>query len=168
MRRKNFPLSLRPSNLRVKLMERTRVGTSMAQVGSRAPTFTQRKVTNMSHKQRISSFAKLAILTAGVMAMSGAYAQKAYLEITMKVDPQDRPAAAAIYTKYKSPFLTKVAGAQSKELLIRDEDVQVLHGFSSASQAQAYLKSELFNKDVVIQLGPLLKAAPEVRIYTAN
>lgn len=94
--------------------------------------------------------------------------QTAYLEITLKVDPKDRPAAAAVYTKYKAPFLKTIDGANSKELLVRDDDVQVLHGFASTSQAEAYLKNDMFTKDVVSALGPLLKAPPEVRIYAAN
>ncbi len=97
-----------------------------------------------------------------------AFAEKAYLEITLKVDPQDRPAAGAVYTKFKQPFLKQVAGAQSKELLVRSDDVQVLHGFASRAQAEAYLGSELFTKDVVAGLKPLLKADPEVRIYSVN
>ena len=55
----------------------------------------------------------------------------AYLEITLLIDPQDRAAAAAVYSKYKAPFLNDIAGAKSKDLLVRDEDVQVLHGFDS-------------------------------------
>ena len=97
-----------------------------------------------------------------------AHAEKAYLEITLKVDAKDRPAAGAVYTKFKQPFLTGVAGATSKELLMRDDDVQVLHGFKTRVDAENYLKSELFNKDVVAGLKPLLKAAPEVRIYSAD
>jgi len=51
--------------------------------------------------------------------------------------------------------------------LVRDEDVQVLHGFSSMKAAESYLKSEMFSKDIVGELGPLLDADPEVRIYEA-
>jgi hypothetical protein len=97
-----------------------------------------------------------------------ASAEKAYLEITLKVDTQDRAAAGAVYAKFKQPFLSKIAGATSKELLIRDADVQVLHGFATRKQAEAYLSSELFTKDVVVGLKPLLKADPEVRIYSAD
>lgn len=97
-----------------------------------------------------------------------ASAQNAILQITLQVDPADRPAAVAVYTQYKQPFLTRVPGAQAKELLARDADVQVLHRFETRQQAESYLSSDLFNKDVVFGLSPLLKAAPEVRIYTAN
>jgi hypothetical protein len=48
-------------------------------------------------------------------------------------------------------------------LLVRDEDVQVLHGFDSKENASAYLESELFTADVVGSLKPLLDAAPDVR-----
>jgi hypothetical protein len=95
-------------------------------------------------------------------------AQSAYLEISLKIDSKDRPAAAAIYTKFKQPFLTTISGATSKQLLIRDDDVQVLHGFKSVEDAQAYLKSDLFTQDVVTALKPMLKADPEVRIYSAD
>ncbi|MFK0003072.1 hypothetical protein ACIQTZ_18585 [Paenarthrobacter sp. NPDC090520] len=89
----------------------------------------------------------------------------AYLEITLDIAEENRPAAAAVYEKYKQPFLESIGGAQSKELLIREDDVQVLHGFGSVACAQSYLGSELFNQDVVTALEPYLKSAPEVRIY---
>ena len=90
----------------------------------------------------------------------------AYLQITLKVKNENRAAAAAVYSKYKQPFLDKIAGAKSKELLIRDEDVQVLHGFSSEDNARAYLSTEIFSNDVVGELKSLLEADPEVRIYS--
>lgn len=89
----------------------------------------------------------------------------AYLEITLKVSSSNRSSAAKVYNDYKEPFLKQITGAKSKELLVRDEDVQVLHGFASAADASAYLKSDLFNQDVVKGLAPYLDAAPEVRIY---
>lgn len=89
----------------------------------------------------------------------------AYLEITLQIDPEDRPAAAAVYSKYKAPFLRNVTGAQSKDLLVRDEDVQVLHGFDSVAHAEEYLASDLFTGDVVGELGPLLKGDPDVRVF---
>ena len=88
-----------------------------------------------------------------------------YLQITLKIAEANRAAAAGVYQKYKAPFLDGVAGAKSKELLVRDEDVQVLHGFASNEAANAYLQSDLFNADVVSALKPLLDAAPDVRIY---
>jgi hypothetical protein len=89
----------------------------------------------------------------------------AYLEITLKVPIANRPAAAGVYKKYKDTFLKEINGAKSKELLIRDEDVQVLHGFAGVADANAYLKSDLFTQDVVNELQPYLDGAPEVRIY---
>ena len=89
----------------------------------------------------------------------------AYLQITLKIDEKNRATAAQIYSKYRTPFLTTIAGAASKELLVRQEDVQVLHGFASTAQAEAYLKSPLFQNDVVKELTPCLGAPPEIRIY---
>ena len=91
----------------------------------------------------------------------------AYLEITLKISDQNRDEAAGVYTKYKEPFLKKISGAESKALLIRGEDVQVLHGFSSKANAEAYLESDLFKNDVVKELSPLFEAPPEIRVYEA-
>ncbi|CUH97240.1 hypothetical protein P22_3367 [Propionispora sp. 2/2-37] len=91
---------------------------------------------------------------------------KAYLEITMVISNANRPAAAKVYTDYRQPFLSQIKGAQTKELLVRDEDIQVLHGFDSVENAKAYLDSEMFKKDVFVGLKPLWSAAPDVKIYT--
>lgn len=91
----------------------------------------------------------------------------AYLEITMKIDEGNRPAAAKVYTDYRQPFLDTIKGALTKELLIREEDVQVLHGFDSVENAKAYLDSEMFQKDVFVGLKPLWSADPDVKIYSA-
>lgn len=88
-----------------------------------------------------------------------------YLQITLKIANTNRATAAGVYEKYKAPFLNTIAGAKSKELLVRDDDVQVQHGFDTMENASAYLKSALFNADVVEALKPLLDAAPEVRLY---
>ncbi len=90
-----------------------------------------------------------------------------YLQIDLDVALKDRTAAASVYTRYKEPFLAQIKGAKSKALLVRDEDVQVLHGFDSVEHANAYLTSALFTQDVVTALKPLLQASPAVRIYTA-
>lgn len=88
-----------------------------------------------------------------------------YLQITLTIAPANRPAAARVYHQYKAPFLDTVPGAKSKDLLVRDEDVQVLHGFDTVENANAYLQSALFTADVVGGLKPLLDAAPDVRVY---
>lgn len=90
---------------------------------------------------------------------------KAYLEITLKVSAPDRVGAGEIYAKYKQPFLATVPGAQSKDLLLREEDVQVLHRFDSRASAEGYLRSSLFGNDVVRELKPYLMADPDIRIY---
>jgi len=90
---------------------------------------------------------------------------KAILEITMKVADVNRPKAGEIYARYKCSFLANVPGAVSKELLLREEDVQVLHRFESRAAVHNYLASRLFSVDVVEELKPLLMADPEIRIY---
>lgn len=89
----------------------------------------------------------------------------AFLEVTLDVASADREAAAGVYQKYKQQFLDSIPGAKSKDLLVRDEDVQVLHGFNSAAEAQDYLSSQLFTEDVVKALTPLLKSDPDIRVY---
>ncbi len=89
----------------------------------------------------------------------------AYLEITMSINPENRPAAAKVYNDYRQPFLDNVEGALTKELLIRDEDVQVIHGFDSMEHAKAYLNTEMFKNDVAARLQPTWAADPDIRFY---
>lgn len=90
----------------------------------------------------------------------------AYLEITLKISDNSRANAVGVYKKYKQPFLETIRGAKSKDLLIRNKDIQVLHGFTSVDNANAYLTSDIFNNDVVKELTPLLEDTPEIRIYS--
>ncbi len=93
---------------------------------------------------------------------------KAYLEITLQVSEQNRSQAGEVYAKFKQPFLDTVSGSKSKELLVREADVQVLHGFNTTACAENYLKSALFQNDIVRALTPYLIAEPEIRIYEAQ
>jgi len=90
----------------------------------------------------------------------------AYLEITLDVKAENRSNAGGVYVKYKPPFLEQINGATSKELLLRADDVQVLHGFESESDAKAYLTTDIFQNDVVRELKPYLESDPEIRIYS--
>lgn len=90
---------------------------------------------------------------------------KAYLEITMTIDEESRPAAVKVYNDYRGPFLEQIEGALTKDLLVRDEDVQVLHGFDSVEHANAYLESQMFNDDVAVGLKPTWSADPKIVIY---
>ena len=91
---------------------------------------------------------------------------KAYLQITLDIPDENRPAAAKVYNDYRKPFLDTIEGAVSKNLLIRTEDVQVLHGFDSVEHAQKYLQSDMFKNDVFVGLQLLWKQDPDVRIYS--
>lgn len=90
----------------------------------------------------------------------------AFLQITMNIKESDRAAAAAVYNKYRQPFLDGIHGATSKQLLVRENDVQVLHGFASVADAENYLKSDLFTQDVFVELKPYFQSDPDVRIYS--
>lgn len=90
----------------------------------------------------------------------------AYLQITMKIEEANRKDAAKIYNDYRGPFLKTIEGALTKDLLIRDEDVQVLHGFDSIEHAKAYLSSAMFQNDVFAGLKPLWSTDPNVKIYS--
>ena len=92
---------------------------------------------------------------------------KAYLEITMVIKPENRAAAAKVYNDYRKPFLDTIAGALTKGLLVRDEDVQVIHGFDSMEHAKAYLETDMFKNDVFVGLKPTWAAEPDVRFYEA-
>ncbi len=113
----------------------------------------------------LSLFAVLSLATLTSMSTE-TKETNAFLEITLDIKAENRGNAAAVYLKYKQPFLNTIAGATSKELLIRTEDVQVLHGFKSEDEAKAYLTSKLFENDVVSELKPFLEGNPEIRIYT--
>lgn len=112
-------------------------------------------------KLRFATMVATAVTTlafAGAPTMS--LADTACLEITLTIAPADR-AAAGVYAAFKEPFLTTVQRALTKQLLIRDADVQVLHGFETVAHAEAYLQSDLFNQDGVGALAPLLQADPQ-------
>lgn len=115
----------------------------------------------------LSAFAAISILTLTSMKMENSKKEAgAYLEITLNVKEENRMSAGGVYVKYKEPFLNQIAGATSKQLLMRNEDVQVLHGFESEEAAKAYLATKLFENDVVRELKPYLESDPEVRIYS--
>ena len=45
-----------------------------------------------------------------------------YLEITMRIDPANCPAAPRSILDYREPFLNTIAGVVPKALLVRQED----------------------------------------------
>ncbi|MEP0274173.1 MAG: hypothetical protein ABJF93_19915 [Balneola sp.] len=100
------------------------------------------------------------------MSNSNQSSSGAYLEITLDIKDENRSNAGAVYVKYKQPFLDRIKGAVSKQLLLRSDDVQVLHGFKTEEDVNEYLKSELFQQDVVRELKPYLESDPEIRIYS--
>ncbi|MFT5819306.1 MAG: hypothetical protein ACI8ZM_000529 [Crocinitomix sp.] len=123
------------------------------------------KIKNKLSIKMLSVFAAISVLTLTSMTMSKKETS-AYLEITLDIKPENRETAVGVFLKYKEPFLKQIDGATSKNLIIRSEDVQVLHGFESESQANAYLTTDLFKDDVFVELKPLLETDPDVRVYS--
>jgi hypothetical protein len=132
------------------------------------PSATWRGDQHTQGAHRMTSLLQPIAVAASLMATTAFADPGAYLEITLKIAPENRAAAAAVYAEYKEPFLTKIEGAESKVLLVRDDDVQVLHGFDTVASATAYLSSDLFTQDVFVALKPFFEADPEVRVYQAN
>ncbi|EBA17601.1 hypothetical protein RSK20926_17722 [Roseobacter sp. SK209-2-6] len=103
-----------------------------------------------------------------IVAMPAFAEPGAYLQITVAIENENRAAAAAVYFDYKEPFLTTIDGAEQKSLLVRMDDIQVLHGFDTVENAAAYLESGMFQEDIVTKLSPLFAGEPEIRIFEAN
>ncbi|MDA9773964.1 hypothetical protein N9B82_03315 [Saprospiraceae bacterium] len=114
----------------------------------------------------LTVFATAIFFTLSSMTMEKKNKTGAYLEITLDIKEENRMKAGGVYVKYKNPFLKTIEGATSKELLMRNDDVQVLHGFESEADAKAYLSSALFEQDVVRELKPYLASSPEIRVYS--
>ncbi|WP_295730779.1 hypothetical protein [uncultured Limosilactobacillus sp.] len=91
-------------------------------------------------------------------------AVKAYLQVTMVIPEKNREAAAKFYTDYREPLFKTIPGAETKQLLVRDEYVQVLHGFDLVEHAKAHLKSDMFTKHVFPGLKPTWSSDPAVCI----
>lgn len=93
--------------------------------------------------------------------------EKAYLSVNMKIDSGKLPEVTRVYTSYWEQFLKTIHGARTKDLVIRNEDVQILHSFNSVEDAVGFLSSEMFQKAVFIDLQPYWNDELNVRIYTA-
>lgn len=71
----------------------------------------------------------------------------------------------SLYRGFIQSMLTIMYKSSIWLLLVRDEDVQVLHGFDSVEHAQAYLTSKMFTKQVAPALQPTWAGEPEIKIY---
>lgn len=73
----------------------------------------------------------------------------AYLQITLFINPENRPATVAVYQKYKAPFFQTIAGTKSKGLLVRELGPL----FAQASNIRIYdvvLKSAVSFEDIFL------------------
>ncbi|MCM1316097.1 MAG: hypothetical protein NC235_11225 [Clostridiales bacterium] len=53
--------------------------------------------------------------------------------------------------EYRQPFLDNVEGALTKELLVCDEDVQVIHGFDSMGNTQRLILTPIYSRMTLLQ-----------------
>ncbi|WP_312191976.1 hypothetical protein [Sphingobacterium sp.] len=90
---------------------------------------------------------------------------KTYLQITLKINAAEKGKISGVYDRFKTSFLDQINGATSNELLIGEEYFQLLYGFHTREDAQAFLSTELYNNDILIALKPLMLNNPEIRIY---
>lgn len=81
----------------------------------------------------------------------------------MQISEANRPAAVKVYTDYRQPFLDTIEGALTKDLLVRDEDVQVLHGFDSVERVKGLPGKRPVQRRRRNRLGPYVGRRPQHR-----
>ena len=87
---------------------------------------------------------------------------KAYLQITMQISEANRPAAVKVY-RLSPAVLDTIEAALTKDLLVRDEDVQVLHGFDSVERAKGLPGKRPVQRRRRNRLGPYVGRRPQHR-----
>ncbi|MGJ1290427.1 hypothetical protein I6I97_21535 [Sphingobacterium multivorum] len=89
----------------------------------------------------------------------------AYLQIVLKMNSSNRGELTSTYHKFKDLFREQIKGAKTQELLFSDEDIQLLYGFDTYEDAEAFLSTELYNNIILVALKPLISNNPEIKIY---
>lgn len=92
----------------------------------------------------------------------------AYVVMTVDIPTEKRNDATRAYYMSKTTFYNEVDGAISKELLLRDKDMKIVAGFSSLDKANAYLKNELFTKDLFTGMKKYSTSEPDVEVYSVD
>jgi hypothetical protein len=93
---------------------------------------------------------------------------RAHLLITVKISESRREEMIdQVYEPNRTRFLERISGAISKNLLLRREDIAVLHGFDTVESAEAYLQSDLYNQ-VVQLLAEYQEENPTVALYSVH
>jgi len=89
----------------------------------------------------------------------------AYLQIVLKMNSSNRGELTSTYNKFKDLFQEQIKGAKTQELLFSDEDIQLLYGFDTFEDAEAFLSTELYNNVILVALKPLISNNPDIKIY---
>lgn len=92
----------------------------------------------------------------------------AYVVMTVDVPVEKRSEATRVYYMNKAFFLSGVEGAVCKELLLRDKDIKIVAGFSSMDNANAYLKNDMFTKDLFTGMKKFATTDPDVQVYKVD
>lgn len=93
---------------------------------------------------------------------------KAYVVLTADVPADKRDSASRDYYMNKASFLNDIDGAVNKELLKRDQDLMIVAGFSSLDSANAFLSTELYQKDIFTGMKKYSSKEPVVQVYCVD
>lgn len=93
---------------------------------------------------------------------------RGFLQVTLSIPaPRREKAISRIFLPARQHFLERVLGAVSMDMLVRDEDVQVLHGFDTYENARTYLNSGVF-KEFMAQLGETADKEAIAALYNVD
>ncbi len=95
-------------------------------------------------------------------------AVRAHLLIRVKIDESRREEMIdKVYEPNRTRFLERISGAISKNLLVRPEDIAILHGFDTRESAEAYLQSSLYQQ-IVNGIADYQEENPSVALYNVH
>lgn len=93
---------------------------------------------------------------------------QAYLEITMVINPENRPAAAKVYTDYRQPFLDTIEGALTKDSLFATRTFR-LSTVSTAWSMQRHTSKPICSRTMFSsgssRLGPLTLMCASTKLH---
>ena len=93
---------------------------------------------------------------------------RSFLQITLVVPtPKREEAITKVFLPGRQRFLDRIPGAVTMDLLVREEDLQVLHGFDTMENASAYLKSPI-GKEILGQLAEISDGKPSIAVYNVD
>jgi hypothetical protein len=93
---------------------------------------------------------------------------RGFVQVTLAIPESRREEAITrIFLPARQRFLDRSPGAVSMDLLVREEDVQLLHGFDTFENSRVYLDSGFF-RDLIGQLGETAEKEPVTALYNVD